>query len=277
MELYSRFIEHKYGRMTLYFLGDIHEGHCNHDEEAFRKAVDIIDKDENGYWFGMGDMVDCITISDSKRFNPIEVSTKYSLKDLKDLPYRQIEYVYDKLSLIDHKCIALLIGNHEESYVKYNHSDVYARFHEMFGSNPKKLGYVGYVRLTIGSETGSKHNIDIALNHGVGGGGRLRGFPLNKVHEVFRWTDCDINVMGHIHQLMGDDIDIVRMNQRGNMTIKNRIWGVSGCFLRTYKESNVNYFEARAGGAQTKVGMFVVDIDFDGRNPPKLSWRTIEL
>ena len=276
MELYSRFIDHRYGRLTLYFLGDVHEGHCNHDEEALRKAVEIIRNDDHGYWFSMGDMVDAITISDQKRFNPIEVSEKYSLKDLKDLPYRQMQYLYDKIKPIDDKCIALLIGNHEEAYVKYNHADVYQRFWEMFDSKPRKMGYVGYVRLTVGNPDGSSHNIDIALNHGTGGSGQLRGFPINKVHQIFRWTDADINVMGHIHQLMGDDVDIVKINNRNKLTTKNRIWGVSGCFLRTYKDGNVNYFESKAGGMQTKVGMFVVDVDYDGKTPPKLTWRTIE-
>ena len=104
-------------RLNFYFLGDIHEGNVNHAEGEFRKAVNIIKDDPDGYWIGMGDYIEAITLDDKKRFNPITIAKKYGLSDLKDLPYKQMEVVYRKLEPIQDKCLCLVVGNHEECYI----------------------------------------------------------------------------------------------------------------------------------------------------------------
>lgn len=246
--------------LNIYFLGDIHKGHANHAAKELRLAVDMIKNDPQAIWIGMGDYIDAITIDDKKRFNPIEVDQSYTLADLKDLPFKQLEDLYKDLAPIDDKCIAITIGNHEESYVKYNHSDVYKRFFDMFKSKPKKLGYVGFIALSIDVGNAS-YFLKIATNHGVGGGGQLRGSAINKVHQVFRYTECDINVMGHIHRLVEDDLIMATIDRNGNFKEKQRIWASSGCFLKTYKEGSVNYFEARAQGVQTDVGLYKVAVE----------------
>jgi hypothetical protein len=117
--------------INIYGLGDVHEGNCNHNAEAFKKAVDIIKNDPDGYWVGMGDYIDAITHDDKKRFDPVTISEKYKLRDLKDLPVKQMEFVFDVINPIQGKCIALLIGNHEEAYTKNNSNDIYKKFTNM--------------------------------------------------------------------------------------------------------------------------------------------------
>jgi hypothetical protein len=139
MEIIKKVFNCKVGEeYNIYFIGDIHEGNCNHAEKEFKKAIEIIKNDKNGYWIGMGDYIEAITMADTKRFNPITMAKKYNLKDLKDLPYKQAYNVYKNLEPIDNKCLALVCGNHEESYIKYNSSDIYDRFHSMFKSEPAK-------------------------------------------------------------------------------------------------------------------------------------------
>ena len=259
MEITSKFFRCEKGsQFNFYFIGDIHEGNVNHAEDEFLEAVEIVKQDNNGYWIGMGDYVEAITPKD-KRFDPRAVDPKYSLNDLKDLPYKQIEHTYKKMAPIDDKALVLMLGNHELAYMQHNHSDVYDRFAEMFISEPIQLGYVGFLRCVF-TTTEKKLPLMIALNHGIHGGGYREGYAMNKVHDVFRWTDADINVMGHIHQLQEDDKKITGVGEDGRLYKRRKYWGVSGCFLRTYNDGHPNYFENR-GKFESDIGMLKAEVN----------------
>ena len=86
MEIAKREFNLKIGeKLNIYFLGDIHEGNCNHADAELKEAVRIIQNDPVGYWIGMGDYIEAINSKDP-RFNPVEIAEYYRLKDLKDLP-----------------------------------------------------------------------------------------------------------------------------------------------------------------------------------------------
>ena len=272
MEIIQKNIRANYGdEVHLYFLGDMHEGNCNHAEKELKQAVDIIRNDDNGYWVGMGDYIEAITSSDP-RFNPLELSRRYSLKDLKDLPRKQVEAVYQTLDPIREKCLALVCGNHEEAYIKYNSFDVYDYFASMFPDDDLKIGYVGFLKLgIIHQENRERPNQTyvIALNHGTGGGGYREGYPINKVHDLFRWTDADINIMGHLHLLYEDSKDFIGVTQSNKIIFNNRHWGVSGCFLKTYVLGNTNYFEHK-GKPTSDIGMLKATIKVGSEKNCKL-------
>jgi len=248
--------------INIYFLGDIHEGNSNCDREALKKAVKIIQDDPMGYWVGMGDYIEAITIHD-KRFDPVAIAKEYDIRDLEDLPYRQIERVFSYLAPIKEKCIGLLMGNHEEKYVKYNSSNVFRRFWELFGNSElPRLGYVGYLKLAFyfeGKSTADK-TVTVALNHGDGGSGYLEGYPVNKVHQIFRWSRADVNICGHLHKLV-EDMKLTQGNitQNDQHFEKPQFFGMSGCFLRTYVEGQRNYFEHK-GRSASDIGMLRLSI-----------------
>ena len=249
--------------MYFYFIGDIHEGNCNFQAKALKKAVNIIKETPNSYVFGMGDYIEGITINDKKRFDPITIAKQYNIRDLKDLPYIQALNVYKKLKPIEDKFLALLIGNHEEAYVKYNHSDVYDRFTGFFTSKPIKLGYVGLFKLGfIYDENRNRPNFTLLLdlNHGNGGAGFREGYPLNKVHDTFRWTVADVCVMGHIHKMTADRQLLRDMTQKNKFKSKVRWYGSTGCFLKTYVEGNTNYFEHK-GRSDSDIGMLRLKVE----------------
>jgi len=149
--------------------------------------------------------------------------------------------------------------------VKYNSSNVFRRFWEMFG-NPElpKLGYVGYLKLGFSwkhtAHDRPDQTITVALNHGDGGSGYLEGYPVNKVHQLFRWSRADVNICGHLHKLVED----MKLTQ-GNITKTDRHFekpqhfGMSGCFLRTYVEGQRNYFEHK-GRSASDIGMLKLAI-----------------
>ena len=67
----TKVVELDPGSVSVYFLGDIHEGAANHQAKALSKAIDIIANDSNAYWIGMGDYIDAINHRDP-RFNPLD-------------------------------------------------------------------------------------------------------------------------------------------------------------------------------------------------------------
>jgi len=263
---------------NFYFIGDIHEGNVNHAEPEFKKAVQIIKDDPNGYWIGLGDYVEAITLDDRKRFNPITIAKKYGIRDLKDLPYKQMEVVYSRFQPIEDRCIALLIGNHEESYIKHNHSDIYSRFVEMFTPRPRKMGYVGFLKLKFKRKDGKNlFTTVVALNHGDGGGGFREGYPINKLWDVFRWVDADVSIMGHTHRLLEDSKKFTGVTKNDGLKKFYRYVGNSGCFLWTYQEGNANYFEHK-GRYESDIGMLKLTVGMDtDSQTQKLSLHKIKL
>lgn len=247
--------------LNIYSLGDIHEGNCNHNKEALKKAVKIIQSDPDGYWIGMGDYIDAITHDDKKRFNPVTISDRYKLSDLKDLPFKQMEYVFEVINPIQSKCIALLIGNHEESYTKNNSNDVYKAFTNMFASSawgavpPAKIGYVGFVVYLIEGCNSVVHG----LNHGTGVGGTTDGYAITKAWQMASPFDCDLFWTAHIHKLVEDDKKIMSVSTRGKLQKNRKYVAVTGSFLDTYQEGNANYFEHK-GRSEGDIGMIKASI-----------------
>jgi hypothetical protein len=247
--------------LNIYSLGDIHEGNCNSNHEALKKAVGIIRDDPDGYWVGMGDYIDAITHDDKKRFNPVTVSEKYKLSDLKDLPVKQMEFVFDVINSIQGKCIVLLCGNHEESYTKNNSNDIYERFTNMFASSawgaepPKRLGYIGFLVYRIEGANSVIH----LLNHGNGVGGLTEGYGITKAWQMASSFDCDISWIAHIHQLVEDDKKIIGVTEKGRINRMRKFVGVTGSFLNTYDEGHANYFEGK-GRKEGDIGMLKASI-----------------
>lgn len=264
--------------LNVYSLGDIHEGNCNHNAEAFKKAVNIIRSDPDGYWVGMGDYIDAITHDDKKRFDPVTVSEKYKISDLKNLPKKQIESVFDVINPIQSKCIALLIGNHEETYTKHNSNDVYKSFAEMFASSawgvipPVRLGYVGFLVYRIEGANSIVH----ALNHGDGGGGKKEAYGLAKAWEMATPFDCDVFWTAHIHHLVEGDKKIISVTNRGKLQKKRKFVGATGSFLNTYDEGHANYFEHKGRG-EGDIGMLKLSMLLRWHNEIEIKQEKIKL
>ena len=234
--------------ITVYALGDIHEGASNHDGEALRQAVWEI-SDNPGYVILMGDAIDCIINSQDPRFNPIEIAERYSIHDLKDLPRKQCAVVVDALAPIKDMVVATLAGNHEEAYIKRHSFDVYDHFSSHF-PNATKLGYVGMLRFS--TEYGC---VDFALNHGAGGGGMKEGYHTSKTYDVFRKYRADYHLMGHLHGLFVRPSTVRYINQKGDGSVTQKIWhGMTGCFLRSIVDGRRNYFEHKPG-EESRIGM----------------------
>lgn len=248
-------------KISIFFLGDIHEGSANHAEESFKYAIKTIKETPNSYVIGMGDYVDAINHRDP-RFNPAEIDPEYAIKDLKDLPNIQVQRVCRKLEPIKDKIIGLLYGNHEESLIKYSTFDPVKQIVKTLGIDIPKIGYTGIVAINI--YRGSRKTISlqyiIDLNHGIGGTGKREGYKVNIVHDVFRWTSGDCRVMAHIHQMSSDLQDFSYLNLHKYQLNYRKVWfGSTGCFMHKQKQGTRGYFESKAG-PHSDLGMLRYEI-----------------
>ena len=242
-----------------YYLGDVHEGAANHCDAAFKQAVDMIASDADA-WIGLGDYVDAINHNDP-RFNPQEISERYSIKDLEDLPKKQSDNFIKSITPIKDKCLGLIYGNHEDAYRRHNTFDCVNYMCERLGL--ENLRHKAWVNLAFyGGEDSNLAPIKIVVCHGSGGGGMREGYPVNKAYDVFRWDMADIHVMGHLHQMCADRAEY---NHYAHNTMRSdKVWfGVNGCFLAKSTYGNDGYFEQRPG-KESAIGLLKQTI-FTGR------------
>ena len=234
----------------VYYLGDIHLGASNCDEIAFKKAVKMIQKDGNA-WIGMGDYIDAISYNDP-RFNPLEVASKYAIKDLKDLIRKQADEFISIVEPIKDKCIGLICGNHEHKYRKFNGFDVNSYLSENIGTID--LHQKAWIKIIFKDSTRNRFTpVKIVVCHGTGGGGFREGYPINKVYDIFRWDIADVHIMGHLHHLQTDRCEYNDYSY-GIMRKLVSWFAVNGCFLSKTEEGVDSYFEDRPG-KESSIGM----------------------
>lgn len=240
----------------IYFLGDIHEGAANMQESALLKAIKQIQAD-NAYWIGMGDYVDAINHKDP-RFNPAEISKKYNISDLDDLPNKQVFELFEKLKPIADKCLGLIAGNHEDAYKRYNGFDVNAMLCKLLNAdNLKQKAFISLQHYRT-SDKNKCVSHTICVCHGSGGGGMREGYPVNKTYDVFRYDIADVHVQGHMHKMTTDRAVYTQCHQQ--IIRKMPSWYASnGCFLSKSEIGSDGYFEQKPG-KESDIGMLKLTI-----------------
>jgi len=252
--------------ISVFFLGDVHEGNGNHNGESFRRAVReikrVADSGRTVRCIGMGDYIDAINIKDP-RFSPSEIHEKYGIRELKDLPRKQMKEFYEAIKPIKQYFKQALVGNHEESYIKHGGFDVYDYLCNDLLGDCSKIGYQGMVVYRCGTASENRRKpVKFALTHGSGGGGFREGYPLNNLMDIFRKFRADFYVMGHVHKLVSHHSDYVTTDHQYNIQYDREWYGTSGCFLDTLRLGHRNYFEGNKGEL-SHIGMLEATIDID--------------
>jgi len=240
--------------VAVFTLGDIHEGNANVDYTALNAAVKTI-KDEKRQKAVIltGDLIEAIT-PDDKRWCPTAVYQDYALRDLKNLPFIQSNNVCKILEPIKNDVVAILIGNHEEVYIKKHFGDVYAHIADKF-PHAIKLGGSGFYRFVLEIKGCDPFSFDFSLKHGTAGGGRMMGYQINKARETFEFEIADFCIMGHLHKLEAKRVRYREMDHVGQNIVERKMWyGVSGTFKRTYVTGNADWYEQR-GREEADIGM----------------------
>lgn len=238
--------------ISVFWISDVHEGNACHNESALRCAVkkilDIKTQRDDVIVIGGGDYIDAIDIGD-KRFNPTEIEKRYEIRDLKDLPRKQIKRFFNNIKEIAPLFKFSLIGNHEETYIKNGHFDIYDYFCTDLLPDCKKLGFLGLLQICLeaNGEKATSKNFNFSLCHGRYAGGFREGNPLNAIYDTFRFHRSDFCIAGHGHKLVKDRANYITQDRYGNKKELVCWYGMGGGFLNTLVEGQKNYFEGGKG------------------------------
>ncbi len=258
--------------VKVYFLGDIHEGAANCRADLLQEAVNMIAADEDAYWIGMGDMIDCINYHD-RRFNVREIDSKYRVTDLDNLPKAQADHLIQILEPIKQRCLGMLTGNHEETLRQYGGFDIMSYL--CMTLNVAYLGKKAYVSIGAVTDTNRgrpRFMIDMCVGHGSGGGGgKTAGGAINKCFDYMQWETADVHVIGHLHSMCARSA--LRNCLRGDTLVKNKVYyGVNGSFLMKSTLGSDSYFEDGVG-METIPGMLVMSFRADAHAKDKCGLR----
>ena len=256
----------------IFFWGDVQAGSANVDREALARWCKIVADSKkqyrHTYCVTMGDMCDFIGHHDKKRFTAGEIDPELKIKDLADLPRAELDLLDSMAGAIMPLSLVHVEGNHEESVKKYHAQDIHKLMVERYPapdgityqSGQRSLGYKGFLRISFSLNGQTSTSVDIALNHGVGGGGYLPGYPTNKASQISQYVRADYSIMGHIHKMVTHQIKAEGLDVAGRYYCDQVQWvGSTGCFQRTSKDGQSGYFE-RNGRTAVDIGGLMAEI-----------------
>lgn len=254
MVVHTYRIPYKYGEMIkIKPIADIHLGSSNCDEKA---AKAFIDEDENCYFIGNGDLLDCIITSDIKRYRKTSDGTEGD-----DIVDSQIDKIFSWLNPYKDRIIGLGTGNHEDVITKKCGTNPIKRLCKMLDTT--FLGYSSLVRL-IFSENGSRsRTVVLRMHHGWGGGSRTQGADLTKYSKDVTHWQADCYIYSHVHRLQFDRIP--RLGLCGDKLVsKSKLILMPGTFLKTYSKTSDPTYSELKGYPPVDVGGLVLNIKPDG-------------
>ncbi len=239
-------------KFNLFWVGDVHVGNANFAEKPLRATVEhILSKNKTCPSVVLlgGDLIDCINFSDP-RFSPAEIDPEYSIRDLKDLPRKQADYVYSILQPMEHLIRGYIIGNHEEKYIKHNHFDVYD-YLSLKLNRCEKLGFSAMIDI---------NGVKLAVTHGASGATTTEG-AITQCKKIFQDFRADINIMGHVHKLATSFKTHLEYDGK-RMYPVDSWYCLGGSYLYTYRRGYRNYFEGKPASL-SDIGFIECRIDLE--------------
>jgi hypothetical protein len=219
--------------VNLYLMGDIHLGFEGCQKDRFKQALELLRKDPNGCFIGMGDYMEAISPMD-KRFD-------MKTRD-KDIPMVSDEFMefWEIMKPVKHKIIGLLAGNHS---LKWERQSAFESVKTLCHPSLLDCDFLEYSCLMdiVLLSGGKKKTWRLHVTHGYGGGD-TPGATANNLSKQQQKFDADIFAMGHTHKLM-DQIEVL-LYKEGNKVKQRHIWEVNtGSFFTTYQEGCCSYAE----------------------------------
>jgi len=260
------------------YLSDLHllaKACAEHD--LIRQRDEILN-DPNTFWIGGGDYGEFIGFGDTKRFDPDAVDEKVSVADLARLGKVTYERVRDLFEPIKHKCLGLVVGNHEKQYMRrLQQEDLHGWLCTELGA--PDLGYCCLMDLVFCRVTGTftpalmpklpsrrgknrhseSNSFRVFCHHGAGAA-QTKGGKINRLVKFMRTFDADIFFMGHVHDQMGARIQVLTADAKcEKLQNREKIGVISGSYLKTYAQGVTSYGEQK-GYEPTTLGAAWVSI-----------------
>lgn len=183
MKFYSRKFDGP--SFTLYPIGDFHYGSRQCDTDFIKQVVERVRADKNGYWCGMGDMIEN-AIMGSKSDTYLQTVP----------PREQLHAVAELLKPIKDKGLFLIAGNHEQRTMR-----AVGMIPEEFLCIELGLPYMGYSCMAHLQTASPKtpHGFSMYFHHNYGGG-YTPGGKVNRAGSLRRIAPTvDAAFSGHFH------------------------------------------------------------------------------
>lgn len=242
-------------------------------EDLLKRDLKKIEADPFSFWLGGGDYCDFIGHTD-KRFDPDAIAEWVPVSQLGDLGAYGMRKIRDLFMPIKHKCLGLVIGNHEKHYELFNkHSSLHgwlcselgvpnleysAMFDIVFHRTPK-VKIPALRQDTPSHNDASSNAFRVFVHHGAGAACTPAG-KLNRLVGFMQAFRADIYFIGHVHDktarrepCLGADANCTKIRQF------DRLGLISGSYLKTYNEGSTSYGEMK-GYRPVSLGSAICEI-----------------
>ena len=227
---------------------DVHIGNTYCDEKKFQEY--LAEADENTYFLGGGDLIDCVIVTDQKRYRKtVDASTGDSVLDY------QRDRAIDILKPFKDKILVLGSGNHEDNIVKRCGTNITKTICQVLGI--PYGGYSYFERLILENGT-NRRKIDFHVHHGYGGG-RSDGGDLTKYSRDSGNYEADVFLYGHGHKLQHYSKPIIGTNGK-KLVAKSRTVVLCGTFLKTLSDGEDPTYSEIAGFSPISIGAPTISI-----------------
>jgi hypothetical protein len=228
--------------IDLWFWGDVHRDAKSCDEDRwkqFLKKADKGDKDKT-YYIGLGDYMDFASDREQKKLLKEGYALHETTMDnIHELVEKQNRKFVGEISQMRGKLLGLVDGNHNWKFPNgvTGSEDLANRM------GCDHLGWLCYFSLKFKFEgTTKRHNVDIIVCHGKGGGKRA-GASINQVEDLKGiFPLADIYCMGHDHQLWVRPTDVLyKPSGFDDLKQKTQYLCRSGSFKKAYTPGAASY------------------------------------
>lgn len=235
-------------------IGDIHSGASGCDEKELKETVEYVAAGSHRYTILMGDLIDAI-YPDDKRWDDRSVADWVPRARPVDAQYERIKSIIAKIPR--ERIIGVLEGNHEIKARTVHYRDVTLDLSRELGI--RYLGQEAMIRLRFSRPKSLGCNSYLIFATHGSGGGRKPGAKINRITELSNFIDADIFLMGHVHEKSAIKNVVLSMDNLGRFTQKERLYCLTGTFLKTYSRE-ANSYGARALYAPTSIGAPIINI-----------------
>jgi len=191
-------------RAKIAMLSDIHWDNPKCDRKILKKDLDYCLKESIPIMIN-GDMFCLMQGRGDNRKNKSDIRPEHNNAMYLD---SIVETAVDWWSPYAHLLTVLGYGNHETTVIKFQETDILARFVKLLNikndTNVQVGGYGGWVIVNqtikkTGTSNGSS-TCNIRYFHGSGGGGVVTKGALNLTRALEMYEDFHVFTMGHIHE-----------------------------------------------------------------------------
>lgn len=244
--------------VRLVYIGDLHIGARAFARKRFREFLETNMTLPQSYIIGMGDHMDTIVLSDSKRFrlNVLDPSY-YQMDDPEAIMDHQFADCYSLLEPHKSRILGLTCGNHEDVFIKRYGHNPHKRLCNDLGC--EDLSAMWMKTLFLRDPHGKTRSLKLYGAHGHGGATRTEGGNVTKYSHQTKYFDADIYAWGHTHDLWYKAMPCVTTDRAGRWRDRTKHLINTGSFKKGLGK-DVTTWEETMGFPPRRLGGVVVTL-----------------